>query len=183
MDDARAVGRADRARDLGEDAEILLLVDLELGERHAGDEPHGDVGDPVDLARVVDGDDPAVPDARREERLAPEPLERICVERGCVKHLERDLVLDAHDAGAEDRPVGAAPERRHDLVASEPAAGGRRSVEAAPQALLERILPAHALAPSLESQRLALTSSRSFMTCFLHPSSKSSMSIRPNVRL
>jgi hypothetical protein len=60
VDHAGAVSRADGARDLGEEGDVLAERERDLAERLALDERERDVGRPALGARVEDLDDPGV---------------------------------------------------------------------------------------------------------------------------
>ena len=89
-------------------------------ERLAVDVSHRDVRDAVLLARIEDGADPLVIDARRHLRLAPEAFEQIVGEHGDRgQDLERDLAVELRVDGEVDHALPAAAELAHEAVAPE----------------------------------------------------------------
>ncbi len=76
-------------------------------------------------AEVVDGEDVGVVERRRGARLALEPLQPLGVPRHLRRqHLDRHLPPQPPVARPVDLPHPPGPERRQDLVGTEPAAGG-----------------------------------------------------------
>jgi hypothetical protein len=115
VDDALGVRVRERLGDAREDAHALAEVEPLHGvrERAAFDELHDEVGEAVDVARVVDGDDARVAEARGGMGLAPEALDDLgLVLVRAAENLHGDGPVELAVAAAIDDGHRAAPDLR-----------------------------------------------------------------------
>ncbi len=127
MDEALLVRGVERFRDLGEDVERAPGLERpflghEAGEVRALDVAHGEIKEPVLIARLVDRDHVRVVEGGGDPRLAQEALAEALVlgELG-RDHLEGDLAPESRFLGTVDRTHASAADERLD-----PVAGNRR---------------------------------------------------------
>ena len=119
------MGGVERLRDLRGDRHGPLGPEWSAGSQHrlevgAVDVAHGDEQPAIGLARVVDGDDVRVVEARRQPRLVQEPLaEALVVREALGQHLERHRASEAHVAREVDLAHAAPPDPLPDLVDAE----------------------------------------------------------------
>ena len=123
MDDPARVRECQAARDLDRQTNGLahgqraVPVDALL-ERVAGQVLHDDVGEPVDLADVVDRHDVRVGELREGLGLADEQLAQALIAGGLrVQDLDGDVTVERLVAGEVDLGGSAHPERLQDAVA------------------------------------------------------------------
>jgi hypothetical protein len=91
---------------------MMLAHHEALGQRHAVEQLHHEVGSCRVAAEVADVDDVAVADARRDLRLALEALDGTLRRRALgVEQLDRDLLLEGLVLGAPHGAHAADAER------------------------------------------------------------------------
>jgi hypothetical protein len=97
-----------------------------LGQRLARDVAHGDEGQTLVLARLVDRADPRVVEPGRDLRLAPETHALELREpRHPRQDLQRDPAAETPVLGQPDLALGAAAERADQTVGAHPTVRGR----------------------------------------------------------
>ncbi len=139
MDDAERVGVLERAQHVGRDLDGLL--ELELAPRRrveealdvaAGQERAHQVGPPVVLARLLDGDDVGVvAEPSHRLRLAPRARQDRLLDALGLEYRDRDVAVALGVARQIDALAPAAPEEALDAVAAAPELGGQIAVAVA----------------------------------------------------
>ena len=99
-------------------------VGEQLAKRRPVDELHREIGDGVRLPDLVDRDDRRVVQGRRGARLPLEPAQPVRVGRqGRGQDFDRHVAAEARVMGPVHLAHAARPERRHELVGTEPGTG------------------------------------------------------------
>ncbi len=120
----QSVGELDRP---GEDLFECQSIGDGLVERSALDVLHGDIGDAIVAAHVVDGHDVGMVEGGGGSCLLLEAAMTVCVrDRGGSQDLDREVTVEALVASAVDLTHASGPYGFQDLVAAELGASGQR---------------------------------------------------------